>query len=146
MQKIGTKLAIIGVVCVLFIIGMFFVRGLVSERQAYHQSVIDDIKSSHVSEQVLVTPFLWVDYGDKNGYIFAKHSDINAQIAVRDDEYERGIYQAVSFAQKSRFTKLSAQRTPPFIRQMYPSIRPMATRTPLTPMKLMPSPQPYPAI
>ena len=100
MQKIGTKLAIIGVVCVLFIIGMFFVRGLVSERQAYHQSVIDDIKSSHVSEQVLVTPFLWVDYGDKNGYIFAKHSDINAQIAVRDDEYERGIYQAVSFRSK----------------------------------------------
>lgn len=100
MQKIGTKLIIIAMICLVFLVGMFFISGLVSERQAYHQDVIDEIKSSHVSEQIMVTPFLLVQRGDKYGYVFAKNSNITTQANVRDDEYQRGIYQVVSYRSK----------------------------------------------
>lgn len=100
MQKIGAKIVIIGAMCLLFAVGMFFLRGLVHERQAYHKDVIDDIKSSYVGEQILVTPFLLVEHDDTQSYIFAQNSDISTQALVRDDEYERGIYQAVSFRSK----------------------------------------------
>lgn len=100
MQKIGTKLIIIAMICLVFLVGMFFISGLVSERQAYHQDVIDEIKSSHVSEQIMVTPFLLVQRGDKYGYVFAKNSNVTTQANVRDDEYQRGIYQAVSYRSK----------------------------------------------
>lgn len=97
MQKITTKLMIIGAMCLLFVVGMFFIRGLVSERQAYHTSVIDDIKSSHIRHQHLITPFLVIGADTSETLIFPNHSTLNMATHVRDDEYSRGIYQAISY-------------------------------------------------
>lgn len=100
MQKIGAKLAIIAMVCAIFFVGLLFVGSLVSERQSYHNEVINDIKSSHVSSQLITTPFLISQQGDEIRYIFAASSDIKTDTAVRDDEYKRGIYQAISYQAK----------------------------------------------
>ncbi|WAJ73704.1 cell envelope integrity protein CreD [Moraxella bovis] len=100
MQKIGTKLSLIGAVCLVFFVGLMFVSGLVSERQSYHDEVISEIKSSHVSSQILATPFLVAGHGDETHYIFPTKSDIKATSDVRDDEYKRGIYRAISYGTK----------------------------------------------
>ncbi len=100
MQKIGAKLVIIGMVCLVFFVGLMFISSLVDERQAYHDEVINDIKSSHVSSQLMATPFLLAQYGDDKYYIFPTKSDIKAQAAVHDDEYKRGIYRAISYDSK----------------------------------------------
>ncbi|WFF38628.1 inner membrane CreD family protein [Moraxella nasibovis] len=100
MQKIGTKLSLIGAVCLVFFVGLMFVSGLVSERQSYHDEVISEIKSSHVSSQILATPFLVAGHGDETHYIFPTKSDIKATSNVRDDEYKRGIYRAISYGTK----------------------------------------------
>ncbi|MBE9578858.1 MULTISPECIES: cell envelope integrity protein CreD [Moraxella] len=100
MQKIGTKLSLIGAVCLVFFVGLMFVSGLVSERQSYHDEVISEIKSSHVSSQILATPFLVAGHGDEKHYIFPTKSDIKATSNVRDDEYKRGIYRAISYGTK----------------------------------------------
>ncbi|MDO4896740.1 MAG: cell envelope integrity protein CreD [Moraxella sp.] len=100
MQKIGTKLSLIGAVCLVFFVGLMFVSGLVSERQSYHDEVIDEIKSSHVSSQILATPFLVAGHGNQTHYIFPAKSDIKAMSNVRDDEYKRGIYRAISYGAK----------------------------------------------
>lgn len=97
MQKLGAKLIIIGMVCLAFFVGLMFVSSLVDERQSYHDEVISDIKSSHVSSQLLATPFFIVQDGDETRYLFATKSDIKGAVAVRDDEYQRGIYKAVSY-------------------------------------------------
>lgn len=100
MQTLTIKLAIIAMVCLMFFIGLMFISSLVDERQAYHDEVISDIKASHVSSQLMVTPFLIAEYDHEIRYIFPTKSDIKAEAVVRDDEYQRGIYRAVSYGAK----------------------------------------------
>ncbi|MDO4441471.1 MAG: cell envelope integrity protein CreD [Moraxella sp.] len=100
MQKLSVKLSPIGAVCLVFFVGLMFVSGLISERQSYHDEVISEIKSSHVSSQILATPFLVAGHGDEMHYIFPTKSDIKTTSNVRDDEYKRGIYQAISYGTK----------------------------------------------
>lgn len=97
MQKISIKLIIISMVCLVFFIGLMFVSSLVDERQHYHNEVINEIKTAHVAHQQLMTPFLVAssDAGDR--LIFPAQSQLDMNIKVRDDEYKRGIYQAISY-------------------------------------------------
>lgn len=97
MQKLTAKLALIGAVCLVFFIGLMFISGLVRERQSYHQSVIDEIKTAHVKHQYLLTPFLVVEADTGERLVFPNQSNLNITASVKDDEYSRGIYHAISY-------------------------------------------------
>lgn len=98
MQKsLLIKLTAIIVLCIMFLAGMTFVKGLVGERQYYHQDVMSQIKQAHVDKQILTTPFLFVQNGNTSGFIFASNSTIDTNASVRDDQYQRGIYSAISY-------------------------------------------------
>lgn len=98
MQKnLVIKLSAIMTLCVIFLIGMAFIKGLVTERQSYHTTVMSQIKQTHVDTQILATPFLLVQDKETSGAIFASHSTINTHAKVRDDQYKRGIYSAISY-------------------------------------------------
>ncbi|WP_066803699.1 cell envelope integrity protein CreD [Moraxella oblonga] len=97
MQKIGTKLVIIATMCIAFLVGMLFLNGLVDERKTYHTSVIDEIKEAHVKHQYLITPFLVMGADTGETLIFPTQSQLDMTVGVRDDEYSRGIYHAISY-------------------------------------------------
>lgn len=97
MQKIGTKLVIIATMCIAFLVGMLFLNGLVDERKAYHTSVIDEIKDAHVKHQYVITPFLVMGADTGEALIFPTQSQLDMTVGVRDDEYSRGIYHAISY-------------------------------------------------
>lgn len=97
MKNLTLKLCAIAVLCLAFMIGMLFVSGLVDERQRYHQEVISQIKEAHVGELGVATPFILVQTDVGNYPIFASHSQIVAHADVQDDQYQRGIYHAISF-------------------------------------------------
>lgn len=97
MQKLGVKLTIIAMVCVIFFVGLLFVSGLVDERHSYHQSVIDEIKEAHVKDQLVITPFLVMETDKGETLIFPTQSELDMTMGVRDDEYERGIYRAINY-------------------------------------------------
>lgn len=97
MQKIGVKLMLIGVVCFVFFVGLLFVSGLVGEREHYHQSVIDEIKTAHIKHQHLITPFLVAQSDVGERLIYPSQSTLDISASVRDDEYRRGIYHAISY-------------------------------------------------
>lgn len=118
MKNLSLKLIAIGVLCLAFVMGMLFVDGLVDERQRYHQDVISEIKEAHVGDQNIITPFLVVQT-DAGAYpIFANKSDIQANTNVQDNQYQRGIYHAISydakFHIKQNFNLKEITNLPPF--------------------------------
>lgn len=104
-QKLTAKLALIGAVCLVFFVGLMFVSGLVRERQNYHQSVIDEIKTAHIKDQYLLTPFLVMEADTGESLIFPSQSKFDITASVRDDEYSRGIYHAISYHADIRATQ-----------------------------------------
>lgn len=62
MQKyhLTLKIITIGVLCLMFVIGLGIISGIVKEREGYHRQVMDEIKSAHTGDQTVITPFLLV--------------------------------------------------------------------------------------
>lgn len=99
-KSLGIKLCVIAVLCLMFLAGTMLIYGLVDERQRYHQTVISEIKQAHVGDQDVITPFLVVQTTKGNYPIFAQKSDITTHASVHDDQYQRGIYHAISYTSK----------------------------------------------
>lgn len=99
MQKhhITLKLVTIGILCLMFAVGLGIVSSIVSERQNYQEQVIKEIKSSHAGDQYVMTPFILAQSDAGFGMVFAQKSDISTTASVQDDQYQRGIYHAISY-------------------------------------------------
>lgn len=113
------KISAIAALTVAFLIGLFFIDGLVRERQRYHSSVISKIKKMHTSDQRVVTPFIIrpkTTYYKCNQYdsnlgkdvtrtckkrtaklITPTQSNWTHKVTVKDDEHHIGIYNAISY-------------------------------------------------
>ena len=97
MHNVGIKIIVISALCAMFGMGLLLINGLVYERERYQEQVIDEIQTAHVGDQSLITPFLLIKENDRQRYVFAQNSTVNISSQVRDDEYQRGIYQAISY-------------------------------------------------
>lgn len=99
MQKsLFIKISIVFVLCGLFAIGLSVVNGIIAERKNYYHDVMSDIKQTHVKDQFVTTPFVAI--ANAQGiYIpaYANKTDIQAQANVTDKDYQRSIYQAISY-------------------------------------------------
>ncbi|MFW2177090.1 MULTISPECIES: cell envelope integrity protein CreD [unclassified Moraxella] len=84
--------------CALFLFGLVFISNLVSERQQYYHTVMDDIKKTHVGDQQMITPFVAIANA-QGVYIpqFATRSELNNQTKVSNQDYKRSIYRAISY-------------------------------------------------
>ncbi|MDO4250245.1 MAG: cell envelope integrity protein CreD [Moraxella sp.] len=104
MQKVLLlKGIVITALCLLFVIGLSMVSYLVYERQSYQEKVIDEIKQTHVREQIVATPFLRFSHTAVAGQapniypVFAEDSTTKGALKVSDDTYKRGIYRAINY-------------------------------------------------
>ena len=99
MQKyhLTLKIITIGVLCLMFVIGLGIISGIVKEREGYHRQVMDEIKSAHTGDQTVITPFLLVQSDAGYSMIFADKSEFATTASVQDDQYQRGIYHAISY-------------------------------------------------
>lgn len=98
MQKfLFIKLAIIGTLCLFFVIALMMINGLVNERKAYADTVIDEIAQTQIGKQTLITPFIVIDDNGSLTPVLADSSTITGDLAVKDDQYARGIYKATSY-------------------------------------------------
>lgn len=98
MQKfLIIKLIVIGILCLIFMIAMAMINGLVYERKAYESSVIDEIAQTQIGEQTLITPFLLQENNGKLSPIFANNSELIGNLSVKNNQYARGIYKAISY-------------------------------------------------
>lgn len=108
--KIGAILFLI----LIFYIGLFFISGLVTERQSYQQQVIHDIANEQIRPQQIIAPYLKLPYQiqttctdeQKKTYqctqtlfvaLGAETTDWTAQFKVSDSTYKRNIYKAISY-------------------------------------------------
>lgn len=147
------KFATIIGLCALFLFGLMFVTNLVSERQSYYRTVMDDIKKTHVNDQYIGTPFVAIANA-QGVYIpqFATASDITSQANVSNNDYKRSIYHAISYNsdvtvnQSFNFQPVLTQLAPLITRtdtsySVIPSepITPVTTTNPTNKPKLQPA-------
>lgn len=134
MQKfLLIKCAVIGVLCLFFVIALAMINGLVNERKSYADTVIDEIAQTQIGKQTLITPFIVIDDNGTLTPVLADSSTITGDLAVKDDQYARGIYKATSyqgaFAIKQSYTLPSLTATPqPQTVQTAPSTPPSQTQ------------------
>lgn len=125
------KISIIIMLLVGFAIGLAFVDTLVSERQRYHHQVIGEIAHHQISNQTLISPFISVPYtfvqpcnaesnpelkGKNCTYTYSElffptESTWDAKFNVTNQEYQRTIYNAISYtnqlSQKAKFENIT---------------------------------------
>jgi len=107
-----SKLLVMLGLMLLFVIGLGSIKGLVRERQYYHQQVMDDIGNQYVRAQSITTPFLVIPVTTQHvcpqdsrqtcptnsQIILTPHqSTWQHQVQVRNDNYKRGIYHAITY-------------------------------------------------
>lgn len=98
MQKfLMIKIAVIGCLCVLFLVGLSMVSALVDERKSYEKQVLEEIAQTQIGEQVVATPFLVMGGVTKPMPILPNKSEMVGDLSVKNDQYARGIYKAVSY-------------------------------------------------
>lgn len=98
MQKfLIIKLAVIGVLCLLFLMALAMISGLVDERKGYESQVIEEIALTQIGTQTVTTPFIVIEQAGKQTPILPSKSEIVGNVAVKDDQYARGIYHATSY-------------------------------------------------
>lgn len=98
MQKfLIIKLAVIGVLCLLFLMALAMISGLVDERKGYESQVIEEIALTQIGTQTITTPFIVIEQAGKQTPILPSKSEIVGNVAVKDDQYARGIYHATSY-------------------------------------------------
>ncbi len=107
-----SKLLVMLGLMLLFVIGLGSIKGLVRERQYYHQQVMDDIGNQYVRAQTLATPFLVIPVTTQHAcpqdakqtcpttsqIILTPHqSTWQHQVQVSTDNFKRGIYRAITY-------------------------------------------------
>ncbi len=124
MQKtLFIKLSIIAALCVIFAIGLSMFSQVITERQYYADSVVEEIADQHVNPQEIITPFIAIpttvtpeciiaaaDQARKCAApytsidtIFASQTSTTQQLSVSTDTYQRGIYHATSYSGDIKF-------------------------------------------
>ncbi|MBK7299949.1 MAG: inner membrane CreD family protein [Moraxellaceae bacterium] len=120
MQRfLSSKILMIGLLILCFLIAFMFIRGTIYERQANHQQVLRDIACNNVSAQTVMMPFIVVpmntsyaceDDQKKTCYrrdqiviTPQKASWIN-KVNVDEQRFKRGIYRAMSYQNKIAIT------------------------------------------
>lgn len=116
MQRLlATKVALIGLLIAVFLIGFVFIRAIVQERQGSYQTVLRDIATSNVDAQSLFGPLIVVPVTesllcpDQDGntrpcqvkrelVIPPQHSRWQQQVRVSNNQFKRGIYRAITYA------------------------------------------------
>lgn len=116
MQRLlATKVALIGLLIAVFLIGFVFIRAIVQERQGSYQTVLRDIATSNVDAQSLFGPLIVVPVTesllcpDQDGntrpcqvkrelVISPQHSRWQQQVRVSNNQFKRGIYRAITYA------------------------------------------------
>ena len=120
MQRIlGSKILMIGLLMLCFLIAFMFIRGTIYERQANYQQVVRDIARSNVSAQTMMMPFIvvpmstsYVCEDDKKKtcnireqvVITPQKSSWTNKVNVDDQRFKRGIYHAISYQNKISIT------------------------------------------
>lgn len=111
---ISIKLIAIIILMALFWIGLFFISGLVSERQGYQQAFLKDIAQNNISPQIIISPYIRVPYQEQGACLNEKNEQYactldrfaligadsagwTAEFNVSDRAYKRTIYRAVSY-------------------------------------------------
>lgn len=109
---LGFKILAIGTLVGLFCMGLYFLSNLVSERQSYHQTFLQDIAQNQVSEQSIISPYIRIPYthvapcaDDQSKpcesikwlYVSAAQTAWESQFSVSDQTYKRSIYRAISY-------------------------------------------------
>lgn len=102
MQKtLMIKLTFIAMLCLGFVIALAMIDGLVYERQAYQESITEEIKASQVGRQTLMTPFIILQDSDDQHtltkILLPDQSQASGQLIVDRHKYARGIYRVTSF-------------------------------------------------
>ena len=128
------KIIAIVILIALFYMGLFFVSGLVSERQSYQQGFIKDISNSQISAQSVISPFIRVPYQKQTTctnekkesyvcteehwtFIGADNTHWTADFNISDDTYKRTIYRAISY--KAQLTAKGVFQKPEMKDQPY---------------------------
>lgn len=113
MQRIlGSKILMIGVLVLLFLIGLGFIGSMINERQRSYQQVLGDIRRDNVNQQTALTPFIVVpmttshicaDDAKKTCYyrqqvvISPEKANWKNAMTVDNQRFRRGIYNAISY-------------------------------------------------
>jgi inner membrane protein len=116
MQRfLSSKILMIGLLILCFLIAFMFIRGTIYERQANYQQVVRDIARNNVSSQTVMTPFIVVpmstsyvceDDQKKTCYrrdqivITPQKTSWTNKVNVDDQRFKRGIYRAISYQNK----------------------------------------------
>lgn len=120
MQKfLSSKILMILLLMVLFLIAFSFIRGIIYERKTNHQQVVNAIARDHVQAQTLLMPFIVVpmtstqacDNDNKKvcAYrqrmiILSKTGAWQNKMLVDNQSFKRGIYRAISYQNKLQIT------------------------------------------
>lgn len=115
MQRVlSSKIMMIALLIILFLIAFSVMRGTVYERQANAQQVIKDIARDNVRPQTLLTPFIVVPVTTTTDCATASNKiktcskrqqvvitpeqlDWKNEVDVSDQSFKRGIYRAISY-------------------------------------------------
>jgi inner membrane protein len=120
MQRLlGSKIMMIGVLIIAFLIGFTFIRAMIYERQQNSQQVVKDIIRDNVNSQTVLTPFIVVPIStsficadDKNKTCYKRQQLVitpeqtkwKNNVKVDDQRFKRGIYKAISYQNQMNIT------------------------------------------
>lgn len=121
MQRVlSSKIMMISLLIVLFLIAFAIIRGTVYERQGNYQRVIQDIARNNVNSQTVLTPFIVVPVtstydcsDDKKSKVCTSRSQVvispeamewKNKVDVDDQSFKRGIYRAISYHNQAIMT------------------------------------------
>jgi inner membrane protein len=120
MQRfLSSKIIMIGLLILCFLIAFMFIRGTIYERQANYHQVVRDIARNNVSAQTVMMPFIVVpmstsyvceDDQKKTCYrrdqivITPQKASWTNKVNVDEQRFKRGIYRAMSYQNKISMT------------------------------------------
>ncbi len=126
-----SKFVVIGFLVLLFMIGLTMLSSLVRERQQYNEDVIQGIGKDYVNPQTILAPYIVIPTTlkvmckedtakqclvDYNILLTPQNSAWDHQLHVRDDNFKRGIYKAITYVDnlsvKGQFKLNQQQLTP----------------------------------
>lgn len=108
------KIIAIVILVALFWVGLFFISSLVSERQGYQKAFLQEITQNNISPQTIISPYIRVPYLEQTTcldeqkvahactqehwiYVSADSTQWQSNFDVKNDQYKRTIYRAISY-------------------------------------------------
>lgn len=117
------KIIAIVILVVIFWVGLFFISGLVSERQGYQKAFLQEIAQNNISPQTIISPYIRIPYQELKTcldeqkvaypctqeqwtYVSADSTQWQSNFDVSDHNYKRSIYKAISYTAQLSATGL----------------------------------------